>query len=356
MVDCFSLGQMGKLVCCIRHSKPDLLKYNFSYGTPPYITVGHYDVPLPSPEVLTEAGTGSVKHVRAAECYIALCQLTLILGDVLPLLYHIRSGNDAVAAQQVSKSEVELRTWLSGLPQHLYLLDYSRSGDIPGLANLQLSYLAVSHSECPSVLPKLIIERQVRMLLARITWHDISSKEPDPHPSWLQQCSDSAEEVVRFALSLHPIDFRGFWLPHNSHHFTSAVTLLLRCALQTSNDETRRSCMKNARILVDFLRKAKEENDWDMAEECLATSEPVLKRIEDALSRTRFENNPYVPKQQQYHEWAPSFEDTLVPGLEQNGQFNGDISQLSIEVLFPEIFSEFTDTAMLSSKYHHQRR
>jgi hypothetical protein len=121
----------------------DVAKYNFTYGTPPYITVGHYDVPLLTIEVLAAPRTGSIKRVRAAECYIALCQLTLVLGDILPLLYHIRSGNDAVAAQQVSKSEVDLRTWFNGLPPQLCLLDYSKRSDIPGLANLQLSYLAV---------------------------------------------------------------------------------------------------------------------------------------------------------------------------------------------------------------------
>ena len=107
--------------------------------------------------------------------------------------------------------------------------------------------------------------------------------------------------------------------------------------------------MKNARILVDFLRKAKEENNWDLSEECLATSEPVLKRIEDAFLKTKFENSPYVPKQQQYHDPMPTFEDSLVPGMFGDGQFSGDISQLSIEILFPEIFSEFTDTALLTS-------
>jgi hypothetical protein len=107
--------------------------------------------------------------------------------------------------------------------------------------------------------------------------------------------------------------------------------------------------MKNARILVDFLRKAKEENNWDLSEECLATSEPVLKRIEDALSKTKFDNSPYVPRQQQYHDPIPTFEDSLMPVMLGDGQFSGDISQLSIEILFPEIFSEFTDTALLTS-------
>ena len=107
--------------------------------------------------------------------------------------------------------------------------------------------------------------------------------------------------------------------------------------------------MKNARVLVNFLRKAKEENNWDLSEECLTTSEPVLKRIEDALSKTKFENSPYVPKQQQYHDPTPTFEDNLMPVMLGDGQFSGDISQLSIEILFPEIFSEFSDTALLTS-------
>ena len=107
--------------------------------------------------------------------------------------------------------------------------------------------------------------------------------------------------------------------------------------------------MKNARVLVDFLRKAKEENNWDLSEECLNTSEPVLKRIEDALSKTKFENSPYVPKHQQYHDPMPTFDDNLMPYMLGDGQFSGDISQSSIAILFPEIFSEFSDTALLTS-------
>lgn len=124
--------------------------------------MGHYDVPLLTIEALTTPGTDSIKRVRAAECYIALCQLTLVLGDILPLLYHIRSGNDAVAAQQVSKSEVDLRTWFNGLPSDLCLRDYSRRPDIPGLANLQLSYLAV----------KMLLARIVGSILFNLRYMD----------------------------------------------------------------------------------------------------------------------------------------------------------------------------------------
>jgi hypothetical protein len=114
--------------------------------------------------------------------------------------------------------------------------------------------------------------------------------------------------------------------------------------------------MKNARLLVDFLRKAKEEHDWDLSEECLTTSEPVLNRIENAFSKMKFENSPYVPpphQQQQYHDLTPTFEDSLMPGrFDAETGLGGDISQMSIEILFPEIFSEFTDTAMLSTHCH----
>lgn len=299
--------------------------YGFCLGTPPYITAGHYDVPLPTVALLTECHPGSVKHLRAAECYIALCQLTEIVGDILPLLYHIRAGTDALAAQQVAKSEVDLRTWITGLPLSLCLLDLSRSHNVPGLTNLQLSYLAV------------------KMLLARIAWHDVSSREPDPHPSWLSNCQDAADHVVQFTLSLRPIEFRGFWLPHNSHHFTSAVTLLLRCALQTSNNETRQQCMKKARALMDFLRRAKDENDWDMAEACLSTMDQVLGRIEEALSRTKIHTGKGSPSQEQHKHAAPDADGTYMLDPFDSGHFGG-ARQMSIEELFPEIFAEFTET------------
>ena len=114
--------------------------------------------------------------------------------------------------------------------------------------------------------------------------------------------------------------------------------------------------MNSARLLVDFLRKAKEEHDWDLSEECLTTSEPVLKRIENALSKTKFANNPYVPPAPQQQPLYPdptltlTFEDSLMPGrFDAESSFGGDFSQASIETLFPEIFAEFTDTAMLST-------
>lgn len=43
--------------------------------------------------------------------------------------------------------------------------------------------------------------------------------------------------------------------------------------------------MESARILVDCLKRYKEEFNWDLAEIALSQSEAVLKPIEDALAR-----------------------------------------------------------------------
>src|SRR5271155_873529 len=207
--------------------------YNFANGTPPLISKNHYDAPMPTVEIIVESRANSAKHVKAAECYIALCHLTEIVGDILPLIYSIRSGNDSGTSQQTSRSEIDLNRWVERLPPWLQLHEFDARPSIPGLVNLQLSYLSV------------------RMLLRRIAWHEICQREADPNPSWLLGCQAAADEIVRFVTTLHPQDFRGFWLPYNAAHFTSATTLLLRCALQTRYPEVQQSCMASARSLVD---------------------------------------------------------------------------------------------------------
>lgn len=303
--------------------------FNFAQGTPPYISKNHYDVPLPTLELLTTGRGTSMKHVRAAEVFIHLCKLTEIVGDVLPLIYHIRSGNDTIAAEQTSRSEIELNRWIESRPPWMNLQDFQNRPAVPGLVNLQLCFLAV------------------RMLLRRIAWHEISQRESEPASSWLSGCQAAAEDIVRLVVSLQKQELRGFWLPYNAHHFTSAVTLLLRCALQTNFPEVRRQCMTNARTLVDTLRQHFEEHSWDLAETALVSSESILRRIEDAIPRD-----------------PPSSNDGAMSGMQQSpGIFSYDTSlqddgfssypgqQGSIEELFPEIFSDFQDTALFSTQF-----
>ena len=319
--------------------------FNFAQGTPPYISKNHYDVPLPTLELLTAGRSNSVRHVRAAEVYIHLCKLTEIVGDVLPLIYHIRSGNDTIAAEQTSRSEIELNRWIESRPSWLNLNEFQNRPAVPGLVNLQLCYLAV------------------RMLLRRIAWHEISQRETEPASSWLLGCQAAAEDIVRLVCSLHKQDLRGFWLPYSAHHFTSAVTLLLRCALQTNYPEVRKSCMTSARTLVDTLRRQYDEEGWDLAETTLASSENILRRIEDAIPKT-----PVMREKSMMPTMDGQQHERMDTSGYSNGYSNGDQhgmqyesinswqaqTQGSIEELFPEIFNDFQDTALFGGTSHEE--
>ena len=307
--------------------------FNFAQGTPPYISKNHYDVPLPTLELLTAGRTNSVKHVRAAEVYIHLCKLTEIVGDVLPLIYHIRSGNDSIAAEQTSRSEIELNRWIESRPSWLNLNEFQNRPAVPGLVNLQLCYLAV------------------RMLLRRIAWHEISQRETEPASSWLLGCQAAAEDIVRLVVSLHKQDLRSFWLPYNAHHFTSAVTLLLRCALQTNYPEIRKQCMTSARTLVDTLRQHYEQGTWDLAETALASSETILRRIEDAIPKTPVvRSRSLMPINSHHDHMDTGYGNGYHPAdaSMDDDQFSPYQGQGSIEELFPEIFSDFQDTALFT--------
>lgn len=313
---------------------------NFAQGTPPHINKAHYDVPMPTVELLAGNRINIETHHRAAQCYIELCRLTEIIGDVLPLIYHIRSGNDGVAAEQTSRSEIELNRFNHSRPRWIDYLNFDaeKRPQVPGLVNLHLSYLAV------------------RMLLRRIAWHEICQREQNPSPSWLESCLDAAENIVRLLCSLCPSDLFGFWLPYNAHHFASAVTLLLRCGLQTSDSLVRRRSMSSARTLVDCLRRYKDEYNWDMAETALAQSETILKRIEDALTKrspsTGAANMAAAQtpqQQQQVSDTAPVIDDTFwdnpmlqYPGFGWEGQ---------PEELFPGVFSDFSAESVVFEPY-----
>lgn len=244
--------------------------FNFAQGTPPYISQNHYDVPIPTVDLLLQGGRAdSHRHFRAAEIFVKLCELTEIIGGVLPLIYRLRdrAGGCSASTDTVSQADSDLDRWFEGLPVWLDLMDFSDTRpQVPGLVNLQLSYLSV------------------RMLLRRISWQGDS---PHTGHSWLLSCKTSAEGLVRFVISLTKNDLNGFWLPYNAHHFTSAVTLLLRCALQRPVQQVvREQCVTSAFELVNCLRRYRDEHKWDLAETCLSQSESTLNRILDLAAKT----------------------------------------------------------------------
>jgi len=105
--------------------------------------------------------------------------------------------------------------------------------------------------------------------------------------------------------------------------------------------------MKSARTLVDFLRESRDVHKWDLAEMCLNTSEQTVARIEEALSQTPMWHLEGFAANTAPTSGAVQPPSTAsIPSLPHHESFNG-MNNLSLEELFPEIFSDFTDTALL---------
>lgn len=75
--------------------------------------------------------------------------------------------------------------------------------------------------------------------------------------------------------------------PHNpiltptsdsAYHLTSTATLLVRCAFETNDTSIARSCLSSVNVLQDVLRRAKQENDWELADMCLDHCQRILSK------------------------------------------------------------------------------
>jgi hypothetical protein len=55
--------------------------------------------------------------------------------------------------------------------------------------------------------------------------------------------------------------------------------LLLRCALETGDTETKDACISNARRLIEYLEKAKNQDDWDIGSVCLLHCKASISRL-----------------------------------------------------------------------------
>ena len=65
--------------------------------------------------------------------------------------------------------------------------------------------------------------------------------------------------------------------------------MILRCALEAEDDSIARDCVASAKSLIDFLRYAKDDLKWDLADICLSQCQAVVKTMsnESALDLRR---------------------------------------------------------------------
>jgi hypothetical protein len=97
-------------------------------------------------DALLGSSGSSHSRRRGAECFIALCSLTNILGDILPLLYNLHIKTSKEAPKRIRRIKVDLDEWEESLPDWL-TIDSNRA-PVSGSSSLQLGFLAVKMLLC----------------------------------------------------------------------------------------------------------------------------------------------------------------------------------------------------------------
>ncbi|KAF7592737.1 hypothetical protein BBP40_012568 [Aspergillus hancockii] len=237
---------------------------SFGHGVPPQIAKNQYDVPLPTIDGLLSPNGRTTERVRAAHCHIALCRLTEILGELMPLVYGLQHRVSRETSKKLRQIRTDLDMWEDSLPDWLRSPVSTGEERISGTSSLQLAFLAV------------------KMLVSRVELKEVNSADtdnPEARRYFQTECRRSAEEIVQFISSLRKENFQEFWLPYSAFHLTSTATLLVRCALETTDTDVARSCINNVETFRSILRRVREEEDWDVADMCLDHCERILNRL-----------------------------------------------------------------------------
>lgn len=98
---------------------------------------------------------------------------------------------------------------------------------------------------------------------------------------YAKKISKNSGYLVRRRAALYPLlPFANLTTSIDSaFHLTSTATLLVRCALETNDNEVARSCLANVETLRSVLRRVREEEDWDVADMCLDHCERIMHRL-----------------------------------------------------------------------------
>lgn len=161
-------------------------------------------------------GSRTTERLRAAHSHIALCRLTEILGELLPLVYGLQHRQSRDTSKKVRQIRTDLDVWEDSLPELLRTPTSSSEERIAGTSSLQLAFLSV----------KMLVSR----VELNVRWHfrhnsgiyanespqevnNAETENPEARRYFQTECRKSAEEIVRFISSLQRQNFKEFWLP-----------------------------------------------------------------------------------------------------------------------------------------------
>ncbi|KAI8307178.1 putative transcriptional regulatory protein [Colletotrichum sp. SAR11_59] len=245
---------------------------SLAYGTPPQIKRFQYDVPDPTLDFLTSKDASDAQN-GAASVFIALVTLTGVLDKYLEFVYDLNQDRDQDNGQTSLGLELSLGQWEDSLSDDVRrIITRGNNLHIPGAANLRLAYLSTK-----------LLRRRIEL--------DIEKQEDaalgDALTNRYIQVRRAAEEIVLLVQELEEIHLSDFWLPVSAFAFTSAITFLLRCALETENTAAglaQSASLRLANNLIDSLQSHQQKSGWDLGDLCLAQYAEVVEKLMTADS------------------------------------------------------------------------
>ncbi|XMA15425.1 hypothetical protein WAI453_008216 [Rhynchosporium graminicola] len=270
---------------------------SFAHGTPSNINSSHYDVPFPTSQMLGPHGSILPESQRSMESFIALCKLTQILGQALPLVYDLIGSSQKETSKTIRRIEADLDIWEDDLPDYLSSVDHSDS--VSGGSSLRLCYLSL------------------KMLVCRISLHSVSQQgsieATEAYRFRQVESRHAARTIVNFVTSLNTSQLAEFWLPYTAYYLTSAITLLLRFAVETTEDSIAENCVASVKEFIAWLRRAKDIHDWDLADDCLNNCEGIMARMTDNGRRPQHEAVMQAPPANFFDTEQPDWLDATLP-------------------------------------------
>ncbi|RDW89771.1 hypothetical protein BP6252_01803 [Coleophoma cylindrospora] len=237
---------------------------SFSRGIPAHILSTQHDVPIPSLAAHIPVANESEDDILAAQGFVLLCELTVVVREMMMITYDLSPKTQDDISKKLRKHEVSLDLWEESFSNWKETQSLRGSNEVTGSSSLTLEFLTI------------------KMFLSRIALHE-SSKAEAPQSLEIRQyyqlhCRKAAHNVVEFMAGLSKLNFGEFWLPYAASHLTVCATLLLRCALETDDNEAARSCMWDVRKLQTVLKAARDDYEWELGETCLDHCENLISR------------------------------------------------------------------------------
>ncbi|THY88609.1 hypothetical protein D6C92_07563, partial [Aureobasidium pullulans] len=282
-----------------------------AHGTPPTLTRGQYDVPLPTYATLLTPDKDTEYRRQGAEHFIQLCKLCEILGDIIHIATDLRRPFEARVPRELRKLECDLDEWEANLPS--YFTKPLEEGKGPGACNLHFCFLST----------KLMLARTALKVASDGQQPDNSSEHLRYRLSVLRS---SAREIADFVCALKSQHLAEFWLPYTAHLLASSAMILLRCTVETTDTLARETCKQSLESLRKRLRSARDEDDWDLADIFLNQCDEPISRVIGKLDNPTTSSaaapiSPRPPQQEHIHA-AINVEDVVLQPLQQDFVFD----------------------------------